>query len=167
MLSHLTVLLCSLAAFDNRCILRGCAWQLVQSPVTLSVSNGQTRILPLHVYILWYGCCQHSTWMTELTVLDQLQERASKQLDKQTGLSTSEKDLMLRWNLYLHDHPCLSDGQMSQRCLEFAAMSAKDMLANSALRRCFMVHLINLWEFNLVPATVVDDCMLCIDSAQA
>ncbi|KAL3142032.1 hypothetical protein ABBQ32_004666 [Trebouxia sp. C0010 RCD-2024] len=96
----------------------------------------------------------------------QWKERAVRQLDNQTDLSAPERDLMLRWNLYLHDQPCLSDAQMSQRCQDFAALVAKDMQKDPNLRRCFMVHLINLWEFNLVPAEVVDECVTCIDSVQ-
>lgn len=91
-----------------------------------------------------------------------LQERAARQLDNQTDLSAAERDLMLRWNLYLHDHPCLSDAQMSQRCRDFATVAAKDMQRDPDLQRCFLVHLINLWEFNLVPAAIVDECMACI-----
>lgn len=92
-----------------------------------------------------------------------LQERATQQLDNQTDLSSAERDLMLRWNLHLHDHPCRSDLQMSQRCRDFAAVAGKDMQRDQNLRRCFLVHMINLWEFNLVPAVVVDECMTCID----
>lgn len=93
-----------------------------------------------------------------------LQERAARQLDNQTDLSAAERDLMLRWNLYLHDHPCLSDAQMSQRCRDFATVAAKDMQRDPDLQRCFLVHLINLWEFNLVPAAIVDECMACISN---
>ena len=92
-----------------------------------------------------------------------LQERAARQLDNQTDLSAAERDLMLRWNLYLHNHPCQSDAQMSQRCQDFAAVAGKDMQRDPDLRRCFLVHLINLWEFNLVSAVVVDECMTYID----
>lgn len=48
---------------------------------------------------------------------------------------------------------------MSQRCQDIAAVAADDMQRDPDLRRCFLVHLINLWEFNLVPAAVVDKCM--------
>lgn len=83
---------------------------------------------------------------------------------KSTDLSTAEKELMLSWNLYLHDHPCLSDEHVSQRCIDFAAAQAKELQASSDLRRCFMVHLINLWEFDIVSSDLVDACMASIDS---
>jgi len=41
----------------------------------------------------------------------------------------------------------LSDAQMGQRCIDVAAEQAQAMRADSELRRCFMVHLVNLWEF--------------------
>lgn len=107
--------------------------------------------------------CHMERWLQLSSMA--LQERAVRQLDNQTDLSAAEKDLMLRWNVYLHDQPCLSDAQMSQRCRDFAAATAKDMQKDPNLRRCFLVHLINLWEFNLVPAAVVDECVACVDSA--
>ena len=55
---------------------------------------------------------------------------------------------------------------MSQRCRDFAAVGAKDMQNDPYLRRCFLLHLINLWEYNLVPAAVVDECLACMDSVQ-
>ncbi len=76
-----------------------------------------------------------------------LQARVVRQLDKLTGLSAAERNLMLSWNIYLQDHPCLSDAQMGQRCIDVAAEQAQAMRADSELRRCFMVHLVNLWEF--------------------
>jgi hypothetical protein len=93
-----------------------------------------------------------------------LQARAVRQLDKLTGLSAAEKNLMLSWNIYLHDHPCLSDAQMGQRCIDFAAEQVQAMRADSELRRCFMVHLVNLWEFNIVTSDLVDACMVSIDA---
>jgi len=93
-----------------------------------------------------------------------LQARAVRQLDKLTGLSAAEKNLMLSWNIYLHDHPCLSDAQMGQRCIDFAAEQVQAMRADSELRRCFMVHLVNLWEFNIVTSDRVYACMVSIDA---
>ncbi|KAL0048331.1 hypothetical protein WJX82_001060 [Trebouxia sp. C0006] len=90
--------------------------------------------------------------------------RVVRQLDKLTGLSAAEKNLMLSWNIYLRDHPCLSDAQMGQRCIDFAAEHAKAMRADPELRRCFMVHLVNLWEFNIVTSDLVDACMVSIDA---
>lgn len=90
--------------------------------------------------------------------------RVVRQLDKVTGLSAAEKNLMLSWNIYLHDHSCLSDAQMGQRCIGFAAEQAQAMRADSELRRCFMVHLVNLWEFNIVTSDLVDACMVSIDA---
>lgn len=102
--------------------------------------------------------------LAELTAVPSaLQARAMRQLDKQTDLSTAEKDLMLSWNLYLHDHPCRSDAHMSQRCLDFAAVQSDKMQADADFRRCFMVHLINLWDFNLVSPDLVDACMASIN----
>ncbi|KAA6426359.1 MAG: Polycomb suz12 [Trebouxia sp. A1-2] len=90
--------------------------------------------------------------------------RAVRQLDKLTGVNTAEKNLMLSWNMYLHDHPCLSDAQMGQRCIDFAAEQVQAMRADSELRRCFMVHLVNLWEFNIVSSDLVHACMVSIDA---
>lgn len=90
--------------------------------------------------------------------------RVVRQLDKLTGLSTAEKNLMLSWNIYLHNHPCLSDAQMGQRCIDFAAEQVQAIRADSELRRCFMVHLVNLWEFNIVTSDIVDACMVSIDA---
>lgn len=93
-----------------------------------------------------------------------LQVRAVRQLDKQKDFSAAEKSLMLSWNLYLHDHPCLSDTQMSQRCVDFAAEQAKNLKADPDLPHCFMVHLVNLWEFNIIKPDVVDACMASIEA---
>ncbi|DBB04347.1 hypothetical protein WJX77_010776 [Trebouxia sp. C0004] len=90
--------------------------------------------------------------------------RVVRQLDRLTGLSAAEKNLMLSWNMYLHDHPCLADAQMGQRCIAFAAEQVQAMRADSELRRCFMVHLVNLWEFNIVTSDLVDTCMVSIDA---
>ena len=91
-----------------------------------------------------------------------LQARVVRQLDKLTGLSAAERNLMLSWNIYLQDHPCLSDAQMGQRCIDVAAEQAQAMRADSELRRCFMGHLVNLWEFNIVTSDLVDACMVSI-----
>lgn len=89
--------------------------------------------------------------------------RAVKQLDKQTDLSQAEKQLMLSWNLHLHEHPCLANSHMGQRCLDFAAANCQDLRASPDLKRCFMVHLINLWEFNLISPDLVHACVASIE----
>ncbi len=106
-------------------------------------------------------CCKRPFWKSNEYML---QARVVRQLDKLTGLSAAEKNLMLSWNIYLRDHPCLSDAQIGQRCIDFAAEHAKAMRADPELRRCFMVHLVNLWEFNIVTSDLVDACMVSIDA---
>ena len=124
----------------------------------------EAKVSALYVYdqMVMAG---HNNLLYKLKPVDRLlQARVVRQLDKVTGLSAAEKNLMLSWNIYLHDHSCLSDAQMGQRCIGFAAEQAQAMRADSELRRCFMVHLVNLWEFNIVTSDLVDACMVSIDA---
>lgn len=83
-----------------------------------------------------------------------------QQLDQLPDLNSTEKEFMLQWNVFLHNKPCHSDGHMAQRCLDFAAAEASRISADLELRQCFMMHLMNLWEFNLLEPSVVDKCII-------
>lgn len=90
-----------------------------------------------------------------------------QQLELQPGLNTAEKEFMLQWNVFLHDNPCLSDAHMGQRCLDFASTRASVMRADADMKRCFTVHLVNLWEFNIIDPAVIDKCAVAVSAADS
>ena len=94
-----------------------------------------------------------------------VQARVVHQLDLQPDLNRAEKSFMLHWNVFLHENPCLSDAHMGQRCLDFATVQAATFAADSDFVRCFMVHLVNLWEFNLIDPALIDKCIVAASVA--
>ena len=94
-----------------------------------------------------------------------MQARVVHQLDLQSDLNRAEKNFMLHWNVFLHENPCLSDAHMGQRCLDFAAAQAAVFAADPDSRQCFTVHLVNLWEFNLIDPALIDKCIVAASMA--
>lgn len=88
-----------------------------------------------------------------------------QQLELRSELSTAERDFMLRWNVFLHEHPCLADAHLAQRSLDFAAAEADAFSYDADLKQCFIVHLVNLWEFNIIDATTLDKCIAAMTKA--
>ena len=41
------------------------------------------------------------------------------------------------------------------------------MRADADIKRCFMVHLVNLWEFNIIDPAVIDECAVAVSAADS
>ncbi len=87
-------------------------------------------------------------------------------LQMREDLTTPERELMMNWNTYLRRYPVYADAHVPSACLGFVSAYAPHLCASMPLRRCFMVHMVHLWEYNLVSPDVVDQCMQVIDNAR-
>eukprot|EP00899_Mesostigma_viride_P028591 jgi/Mesvir1/8917/Mv14202-RA.2 len=88
-------------------------------------------------------------------------------LDEFPDLSASEKSFMLLWNTYFHKHPLYADMHCPVACYNFAVHSLDVIGRSKELRRCFMLHLTNLWDLALIDSKVIDACLRVVDGAGA
>ena len=49
--------------------------------------------------------------------------------------------------------------QMPERCRQFCEKTGSQLVAKPELRRCFVAHLIMLWERALISPADLDECM--------
>jgi hypothetical protein len=75
-----------------------------------------------------------------------------------------EKDFMFMWNMYVHKRRVFADALLADAAVEFAEMHRAQLSADSELRRCFTLHLINLWDACLLDGAAMDDALRKIDA---
>lgn len=79
-----------------------------------------------------------------------LQRDAKDRLKEKSFLDADEREFMLAWNKYLHTHPLHGDREIPAVCTAFAECHKESLSENAAFRRCFVMHLTNLWRFALI-----------------
>ena len=87
-------------------------------------------------------------------------------LDEFADVTQSEKQFIKLWNGYLKKDPPYSDYFFSEICRRFSA-DVGNQICEKKLRWPFLLHLLTMWEFNLVSMKVVEECMSMIDATIA
>ena len=95
------------------------------------------------------------------------QSRLQRKLDRKPNLVKVQKELMYNWNCFVHDQRIYADGQVPDACRAFARRFAAALGNDRELRRCFVVHLTNLWDYCLLDGDDVHQCLSIVDAAAA
>lgn len=93
----------------------------------------------------------------------EIEEEDMRALDDFVDVAPEEKAFMHMWNMFLCKHPIYADSYTQSACLVFARHHCEE-LRQCAIRRCFSLHLLNLWDFGLINATGLDKCLQIVDS---
>jgi hypothetical protein len=78
-----------------------------------------------------------------------------------------EKDFMFMWNVFVHRRHIFSDQLLGDAAIEFAQANRRELAADSELRRCFTLHLINLWDASLLDGAAMDGALRKLEPAAA
>ncbi|KAK3276363.1 hypothetical protein CYMTET_15555 [Cymbomonas tetramitiformis] len=93
----------------------------------------------------------------------EIEEEDMRALDDFVDVAPEEKAFMHMWNMFICKHPIYADSYTQSACIVFARHHCAE-LRQCAIRRCFMLHLVNLWDFGLIDATGLDHCLQIVDS---
>lgn len=80
-----------------------------------------------------------------------------------TDISEEEKELMLLWNHFVHDFRVYADYVVPRAVLAFARTHGPRILSHG-LRHVWLLHIMVLWEYGVLPARFLLVAMRIVDS---
>lgn len=83
-------------------------------------------------------------------------------LNEFTDITKDEKSFLGLWNRFIRHDIVMSDEVVPEKCLEFIREHSEEL---KGLRRQLLMHLMTLWEHNLVPSDHIVLCMNEYDKA--
>jgi len=84
-------------------------------------------------------------------------------LDEFVDVAREEKELMHLWNIFVVRNPIYSDAQLADSVKLFARANAPMFRELPSMRRCFVLHLINLHQLDLITPQHMDDALAVLD----
>uniref|UniRef100_A0A8C1Y135 SUZ12 polycomb repressive complex 2 subunit b n=1 Tax=Cyprinus carpio TaxID=7962 RepID=A0A8C1Y135_CYPCA len=87
-----------------------------------------------------------------------LREKTTTQIEEFTDVNEGEKEVMKLWNLHVMKNGFISDNQMSQASMLFVENYGPYIIRRNLCRN-FLLHLVNLHDFNLVTTATIDRAM--------
>ncbi|XP_059427249.1 polycomb protein suz12-B isoform X2 [Carassius carassius] len=87
-----------------------------------------------------------------------LREKTTTQIEEFTDVNEGEKEVMKLWNLHVMKNGFISDNQMSQASMLFVENCGPYIIRRSLCQN-FLLHLVNLHDFNLVTTATIDRAM--------
>jgi len=84
-------------------------------------------------------------------------------LEEFVDVASEEKYFMHLWNCFVFQHPIYSDGYTGVGCKVFAEHH-KAVLATPSMRRCLVLHLVNLFDWNVVKGEHMENAIRIVDS---
>ncbi|TRY56366.1 hypothetical protein DNTS_034965 [Danionella cerebrum] len=90
---------------------------------------------------------------------DWLREKTTTQIEEFTDVNEGEKEVMKLWNLHVMKNGFIADNQMSQASMLFVENYGPYIVRRN-LYRNFLLHLVNLHDFNLVTIATIDQAMV-------
>ncbi|CAM4623721.1 hypothetical protein PO909_005817 [Leuciscus waleckii] len=87
-----------------------------------------------------------------------LREKTTTQIEEFTDVNEGEKEVMKLWNLHVMKNGFIADNQMSQASMLFVENCGPHIIRRN-LSRNFLLHLVNLHDFNLVTIATIDRAM--------
>nr|XP_021332566.1 polycomb protein suz12-B isoform X2 [Danio rerio] len=87
-----------------------------------------------------------------------LQEKTTTQIEEFTDVNEGEKEVMKLWNLHVMKNGFIADNQMSQASMLFVEICGPHIIRRNLCRN-FLLHLVNLHDFNLVTIATIDQAM--------
>ncbi|CAL8468901.1 g8442 [Coccomyxa elongata] len=95
--------------------------------------------------------------------IEEWKQRSRRKLAPRTDLCQEEKVFMFNWNVHLRNHPVHADSQVPASCMDFSSNNRAILGSNAAIRRIFVLHLVNLYEYGLLTPHQIDDCLKLLD----
>jgi hypothetical protein len=71
---------------------------------------------------------------------------------------------MFLWNVYIHKRHLFADALLADAAVDFAEKHRAKLCSDAELRRCFTLHLINLWDACLIDGSAMDDALRKLDA---
>lgn len=87
-----------------------------------------------------------------------LREKTTTQIEEFTDVNEGEKEVMKLWNLHVMKNGFIADNQMSQASMLFVENCGPHIIRRNLCRN-FLLHLVNLHDFNLVTIATIDRAM--------
>ncbi|XP_056315833.1 polycomb protein suz12-B isoform X2 [Danio aesculapii] len=87
-----------------------------------------------------------------------LQEKTTTQIEEFTDVNEGEKEVMKLWNLHVMKNGFIADNQMTQASMLFVENCGPHIIRRNLCRN-FLLHLVNLHDFNLVTIATIDQAM--------
>ena len=79
-------------------------------------------------------------------------------------IQSEEKIFMHEWNTFVQQFAPVGDLELPAALQAFAHHRGELMSKSKTFNRLFALHLLNAFEFGVVPATTVDTCLLIVDA---
>ena len=79
-------------------------------------------------------------------------------------IQSEEKIFMHEWNTFVQQFAPVGDLELPAALQAFAHHRGELMSKSKTFKRLFALHLLNAFEFGVVPATTVDTCLLIVDA---
>uniref|UniRef100_A0A672QPE8 Polycomb protein suz12-B-like n=1 Tax=Sinocyclocheilus grahami TaxID=75366 RepID=A0A672QPE8_SINGR len=87
-----------------------------------------------------------------------LREKTTTQIEEFTDVNEGEKEVMKLWNLHVMKNGLIADNQMSQASMLFVENYGPYIIRRNLCRN-FLLHLVNLHDFNIVTTATIDRAM--------
>ncbi|XP_051997191.1 polycomb protein suz12-B isoform X2 [Xyrauchen texanus] len=84
-----------------------------------------------------------------------LREKTATQIEEFTDVNEGEKEVMKLWNLHVMKNGFIADNQMTQASMLFVENFGLHIIRRKLCRN-FLLHLVNLHDFNLVTIATID-----------
>lgn len=83
-------------------------------------------------------------------------------LDEFEDVEAVEKDFMFQWNLFVHSNCIFADALLPDAVGLFSLRHRAALAAQPGLRRCFTLHMVNLWDYGLLGGADIDRALKLI-----
>lgn len=90
------------------------------------------------------------------TIPEWMRVKTIQLIDEFTDVNDGEKQLMKLWNLHLMKNSYIADFQVIDACRSFIDKNSQE-LKEKNLERNFLLHLINLHDFNLITSSQIEE----------
>ena len=96
--------------------------------------------------------------------LDEWTREDLRQLSDFEDIDHREKLFMHDWNVFVHRFKPYADRDVPAALAAFAKYRGDALRADPALRRMFVLHLVNQWDFGVVEPDVIDATLKIVDA---
>lgn len=90
------------------------------------------------------------------TIPEWMRAKTIQLIDEFTDVNDGEKELMKLWNLHMMKNSYIADFQVLEACRSFISNYSRD-LKEKNLERNFLLHLMNLHDFNLITSSQIEE----------
>uniref|UniRef100_A0A7N0TID2 Embryonic flower 2 n=1 Tax=Kalanchoe fedtschenkoi TaxID=63787 RepID=A0A7N0TID2_KALFE len=89
-----------------------------------------------------------------------------RMLDDFVDVTTDEKQLMHMWNSFVRKQRVLADGHVPWACEAFSNLHKNELASVPALKMCWKLFLIKLWNHGLLDARTMNSCNLNLEQCE-